>query len=87
MTRFLSRTSPGIRPLTPFLRCITPAGDADAARTAALTRPRAINAIEIVMLNVTNTATLTLSDLLHIVGGARNDLIQPLPAADDGGEQ
>ncbi|MGC1682276.1 MAG: hypothetical protein WA760_13160 [Pseudolabrys sp.] len=50
-------------------------------RTAALTRPRAINAIEIGHVDVTNTATLTLSDLLHIVGGARNDLIQPQPRA------
>ena len=72
MTRFLSRRSPEIRPLTPFRRCITPAGYADAARTAALTRPR---------------VTLTLSDLLHIVSGARNDLIKPLPAAGDGREQ
>ena len=31
--------------------------------------------------------TRTLSDLLHIVSGARNDLIKPLPAAGDGREQ
>lgn len=83
MIRFLSRTSPGIRPLTPSRQLATPMPQ----RTAALTRPRAINAIEIGHVDVTNTATLTLSDLLHIVGGARNGLIQPLPAAGDGREQ
>jgi len=50
MTRFLSRRSPGIRPLTPFAGASRQLADADAARTAALTRPRAINAIEIVKL-------------------------------------
>ena len=73
--------------MTPFAAASRQLADADAARTAALTRPRAINAIEIGHVDVTNTATLTLSDLLHIVGGARNGLIQPLPAAGDGREQ
>ena len=70
MTRFLSRTSPGM-----------------PQRTAALTRPRADKRHRDRQVDVTNTATLTLSDLLHIVGGARNGLIQPLPAAGDGREQ
>ena len=75
----------------PFGRCIAQAGDTDATRqttfNGSLDQTWRDKRQRDRHVDLTNAAMVALRDLVQILNGARNDLIQPLPPACDGLKQ
>ena len=77
--------------MRPFGRCIAQAGDTDATGqttfNGSLDQTWRDKRQRDRHVDVTNAAMVALRNLLQILNGARNDLIQPLPSACDGLKQ